>query len=184
MDYAGRLPTIKIGKGISQPDVSKGIVGAGGYLEDRIGVYTSEIYAGKRFIHMGVDIWAPAGYPVYAFADGTVHGFRDNANPLDYGPTLVTEHDISGQKIWALYGHISRESLEALDTGMPIKKGQTLAVLGTEEENGGWVPHLHFQVSVREPAGPDMPGVVSPDELPEAIRIYPDPRIVLGPIYI
>ncbi len=29
----------------------------------------------------------------------------------------------------------------------------------------------------------DMPGVVSPEDREQALRDYPDPRLVLGPIY-
>ena len=35
----------------------------------------------------------------------------------------------------------------------------------------------------KEPETHDMPGVVAPDRRDEALREYPDPRWVLGPIY-
>ena len=50
--------------------------------------------------------------------------------------------------------------------------------------NGGWDPHLHFQLSLIEPITHDMPGVVNPKDREEALlKNYPDPRLVMGTIY-
>ncbi|MEL0101236.1 MAG: peptidase M23, partial [Euryarchaeota archaeon] len=64
-----------------------------------------------------------------------------------------------------------------------VDEGQIIAKVGSKDENGGWEPHLHFQLSWSEPKNNDMPGVVSIEDRDSALRIYPDPRIVLGPIY-
>ena len=58
-----------------------------------------------------------------------------------------------------------------------------MLTLGNFEENGGWEPHLHFQLSLVEPETHDMPGVVAPEDREHALTIYPDPRNVLGPLY-
>lgn len=184
MEYQSPLPVVKLSREFREPENPIGVYGAGGYLENRKGVYTSALYGGKRYIHMGVDFWGPAGAPVFAFDDGRIWGFRDNNNELDYGPTLVTEHHYSGQRLFALYGHLSRESLDKMEVGKAISKGEILGELGDERVNGGWIPHLHFQLSVVEPQTPDMPGVVTEEEVSEAMLKYPDPRIVLGPIYL
>ena len=55
--------------------------------------------------------------------------------------------------------------------------------MGAHDENGGWEPHLHFQLSYQEPETHDMPGVVAPSDRDEALQIYPDPRLVLGALY-
>ena len=55
--------------------------------------------------------------------------------------------------------------------------------MGDKHENGGWESHLHFQLSINEPETHDMPGVVDPQNRDEALENYPDPRLVLGPIY-
>ncbi len=65
------------------------IYGIGGYMEHRT------IYAGiplfdngneePRFMHLGVDIWAPADTVVYSPLKGKVHSFNDNNNHGDYG---------------------------------------------------------------------------------------------------
>ena len=55
--------------------------------------------------------------------------------------------------------------------------------IGSEEENGGWKPHVHFQLSVKEPSTHDMPGVVSAEEREQAIQDYPHPFHVTGQLY-
>lgn len=155
----------------------------GGYLENRKGMYISNIYNNMRYIHTGVDIWADAGEPVFAMADGEIFGVKDNNNALDYGPTVIVKHDVADRSLYALYGHLSRESIAMLSAGQAVKKGTKLAELGTEAENGGWVPHLHFMISFEEPSDIDMPGVCAPDEVLEISMKYPDPRLVLGPLY-
>ncbi len=184
MDYRAPLPAIDLTRAYNHEVDAPQLRGAGGYLEYRRNMYISPLYQGRRFIHMGIDIWGEAGASVYAFGDGEIWGFRNNDNALDYGPTVVTRHDIGGAPLYALYGHLSLETLDNLEQGMPVEAGMKIGELGTRDENGGWIPHLHFQLSVKEPESPDMPGVVGPDELENAVRTHPDPRIVLGPIYL
>ncbi len=156
--------------------------GVGRYLEPRPGVYSALQFEG-RSIHMGVDIQAPSGTPVHSFYEGTVWGTAYNGEPQDYGYTLIIEYLIEGQKLWALYGHLNKASIEDKKKNQQIKSGQVVAWLGEESENGGWPPHLHFQLSLVEPKKVDMPGVVSESELEKSKLTYPDPRLVLGPIY-
>lgn len=186
MDYGQSLPlpSIDLRKDYNHGEDAPQLIGAGGYLEFRRQMYVSPLYGGARFIHMGVDIWGPESEPVYAFAEGTIWGLRNNDNALDYGPTIVTRHVFGKNELYALYGHLSLESLGEVEEGQPIKAGQKIGELGSKEVNGGWIPHLHFQLANERPKIPDMPGVVSPDELEEAIRRHPDPRMVLGPVYL
>ena len=67
--------------------------------------------------------------------------------------------------------------------GDMVKEGDVIAWFGAFEENGGWEPHLHFQLSLIEPETHDMPGVVAPEDRDQALKDYPDPRLVLGPLY-
>ena len=64
-----------------------------------------------------------------------------------------------------------------------VNRGEIVGWIGGKEENGGWEPHLHFQLSWSDPMTHDMPGVVDPKDRSDALAKYPDPRIVLGPIY-
>lgn len=157
--------------------------GIGKYDEQRSNMYLASQFNNERNIHIGIDIWTDAYSPVYSFWEGTVAYLQDNDQPGDYGPTIVIKYRIDGKELYALYGHLSRESLEMVKIGQDIKKGQQVATLGTAEVNGGWAPHLHFQLSVEDPAEADMPGVVAPKDREKALGIYPDPRLVLGNLY-
>ena len=156
--------------------------GVGRYDEKRRGVYTTELFSG-RDVHVGVDLAAPVGEPVRAFADGTVHRFGYNAAPSDYGFTLVTQHEVNGRAVWALHGHLAARSVEGRFEGQPVARGEVIAWVGDRHENGGWNPHLHFQLSLVRPEVPDLPGAVSDADRAHALTIYPDPRLVLGPLY-
>ena len=100
-----------------------------------------------RTIHLGMDLFADAGTPVYAPLAGRVHVAVDNAALHDYGPLIILEHHTDDDRpFYTLYGHLSRESLGKVQVGQAIAQGERLATLGTSEVNGGWTPHLHFQI--------------------------------------
>ena len=90
---------------------------------------------------------------------------------------------VKGERFWALYGHLSAESLKLHQTGSYVGKGSCIAFVGSEYENGGWTPHLHFQLTLAEPQSCDLPGVVNDAEYLNALSLYPDPRQVLGHLY-
>ena len=155
----------------------------GRYNEYRPGMYETEIFGGVRNIHVGIDINGPIGTPCMAFTDGIISHFGYNPEEGDYGNVIVTKHFVGGTPVWALYGHLSSSSIEGKEIGQRIRRGEVICWIGDKQENGGWEPHLHFQLSLKEPETHDMPGVVAPDRRDEALREYPDPRWVLGPIY-
>jgi peptidoglycan LD-endopeptidase LytH len=154
----------------------------GRYDEDRT-IYTQALFAGARTVHMGVDLGGPVGTAVHAFWDGVVLHSGINAADGDYGGTVVTEHSVDGATLWALHGHLSHASVAASPPGRPLARGEVLGWLGDRTENGGWPPHLHFQLSRQRPGTHDLPGAVSRVERDEARLRYPDPRSVLGPLY-
>jgi murein DD-endopeptidase MepM/ murein hydrolase activator NlpD len=154
----------------------------GRYNERRV-IYRQPLFSGSRDIHMGLDIGGPVGTPVHAFADGAIAFFGYNGAEGDYGHTLITVHRIAGVDLWALHGHLDARSTRDHTSGAPIRKGEVIAWIGDHHENGGWPPHLHFQLSRREPTTFDLPGVVSEAERSQALVDYPDPRLVLGPLY-
>jgi murein DD-endopeptidase MepM/ murein hydrolase activator NlpD len=177
--------------------------GVGKYNEKRPTMYTSAIFQGQvsepsadaaegslpssfepRDIHVGIDLAAPAGSRVHAFFDGRIFMTGINSAEGDYGGTLITEHVLAGQKLWALHGHLSHASTKYRGVGELLKKGDVVGWLGEKQENGGWNPHLHFQLTLIEPTVCDLPGVVREKDRAEAICIYPDPRLVLGPLYL
>ncbi len=151
------------------------------YTEDAYRVETDDGEA-WRTVHLGVDLFAPAGTPVMAPLEGVVHAVADNAAPGDYGPTVVLRHELprEGLVFFTLYGHLSRESVGLLAAGAPVPKGETIARLGREEENGGWAPHLHLQV-VTDLLGHEgtFPGVAVPSERRVWTALSPDPDLLL-----
>lgn len=158
-------------------------IGIGRFNERRKGMYKSPIYRNERNIHMGIDFWMAPGSDVFSFYDGRVLFFRDNKHYGDYGPTVVTEHILNDFPLYALYGHLSRMSLNHIREKQFIHKGEKIAEIGTKDENGGWAPHLHFQISLVRPKEPDMPGVVAEKDLEHAMKIYLDPQLVVGKLY-
>lgn len=163
-------------------------VGVGRYDEARL-LYTSPLFANnqrptdeRRMIHLGIDLFAEAGTTVHAPLAGTVHAFADNNAPLDYGPVILLRHETSeGEEFFTLYGHLSRASLEGLKVGQAIAKGQHIATLGTPEVNGGWTPHLHFQIITDLlDAGTDFIGVCYARERKIWRSFSPDPNLILN----
>ena len=155
----------------------------GRYDELRPGMYSTDLFSDGRFLHVGIDIGAPVGTPCMAFDDGEISHFGYNPDDGDYGYVVITKHMIDGKSVWALYGHLNSKSIEDKEIGQKISKGEVICWMGDKHENGGWESHLHFQLSLKEPETHDMPGVVSPDNRDQALEDYPDPRLVLGPIY-
>ena len=152
----------------------------GGYNVKRKGMYTAPQYGNKRNVHMGIDIWAPAGEPVLAPCHGRVLYTANHNQTGNYGGTVVLIHEGDGDPIYALYGHLSLSSLDQSPPGRVVEAGSVVGWLGVPSENGNWHPHLHYQLSRVDPGEADMPGVVSDEFRDRATSIYPDPQQVIG----
>ena len=146
-------------------------------------IYTTDLFNGGRTVHVGLDLGGPVGTPVHSFFDGVVFAVGYNSKSGDYGHTLVTKHKINGNDIWALYGHLDEMTTNSWNPGDSIETGQLIGRFGSEEENGGWPPHVHFQLCLVEPKICDLPGVVSEKNHKISLKVFPDPRIILGEIY-
>ncbi|MDT8401372.1 MAG: aminotransferase class III-fold pyridoxal phosphate-dependent enzyme [Bacteroidales bacterium] len=162
--------------------------GIGRFAEARI-LYSSSVFRNKQFttaedrtIHLGIDMFAPAGTPVYAPADGTVHLYNYNPDELDYGHMIILRHQSgTGEEFFTLYGHLAGKSLERITKGKEVKKGDVFAWMGDVTENGGWSPHLHFQIITDLLAyGIDFPGVCKPWEKNTWFLLSPDPDLFLN----
>jgi murein DD-endopeptidase MepM/ murein hydrolase activator NlpD len=153
-------------------------IGFGGYLEHRVIYETYANFATSsadfRNIHLGMDFWTKAGTPVFAPLDGEVHSFQVNHGAGNYGPTIILHHP--AENIYSLYGHLSMGDLSQLEIGLPISAGQKLCHLGNSNENGGWPPHLHFQLihDMQDLKG-DYPGVCSQRDVEFYAHNCPDP---------
>ena len=126
-------------------------LGFGPYGEKR-SVYATDQFADaaspeRRTRHLGIDIFAPAGTAIHAPLPGKVAFVTFNADPLDYGHTLILEHETgAGTKFWTLYGHLGGSLAKLAAPGQTVAAGDLIAHLGDWGENGGWAPHLHFQI--------------------------------------
>ena len=158
--------------------------GIGGYNEHRTLYARSKHFDSAeepRRLHLGVDIWGPAGTPVISPLDGIIHSFAFNNNDSDYGATIILTHNLDGVSLHTLYGHMSLNSLKNLEEGRHIRRGEVIAEFGMRFENGNWPPHLHFQV-IADMQGwkGDYPGVCRYSERQQWLDNCPDPDLILG----
>ncbi|HEY4816441.1 MAG TPA: aminotransferase class III-fold pyridoxal phosphate-dependent enzyme, partial [Candidatus Acidoferrum sp.] len=167
------------------------VVGVGRYDEARA-IYTSGQFGSgspvdeRRTIHLGIDLQVQPGSAVRAPLDAVVHSFANNTAAFDYGPVVVLRHEIAGanggiQSFFTLYGHLTTETLKSLRMGQPVTRGEKFAEVGATHENGGWAPHLHFQIiSDLLELGTDFPGVARVSERGVWTSLSPDPNLLLG----
>jgi len=158
------------------------VAGVGGYLENRSLYKDTELFEGdeERCIHIGVDVFVPAGTAVYTPFDGEVQSFANRQVSGDYGPVIILQHRLDDFEFHTLYGHLSEGSLDGLVDGQIFSAGEKLAEIGPRPVNGNWPPHLHFQM-IRDMQGyrGDYPGVVRPTELDFFRQNCPDPSALI-----
>lgn len=159
------------------------IIGIGKYAEER-SIYRSNIFSGDgepRSFHLGIDINIFVESKIFVPIAGIVHSFADNNLVGDYGPTIILEHDLDGVIFYTLYGHLSRESLNDLYCGKIFNVGEIIGFVGNSDVNGGWTPHLHFQImtDMFDYVG-DFPGVCKFSEKEYWVEICIDPNLILG----
>jgi murein DD-endopeptidase MepM/ murein hydrolase activator NlpD len=158
----------------------------GGYNEHRTIYSRSAVFdppAGDepRRLHLGVDVWGPAGTPVFAPLEGRVHSTGNNTAFGDYGATLILEHQWEGFHFHSLYGHLSISSIQDKEEGLPVEMGQTIAWFGEPAENGQWPPHLHFQLIFdMEGMKGDYPGVCRYSVRERYLANCPNPAYLMG----
>ncbi len=92
---------------------------------------------GEPEFHLGIDLSAGSGVPVYAVLDGvvTVSGFH-----YSYGNYIRIDH---GGGFETLYAHNSQL---LVGVGTAVTAGQAIAAIGSSGDSTG--PHLHFETIV------------------------------------
>lgn len=99
--------------------------------------YRASPFTGQREMHEGLDIAAPHGTPIVATADGIV----SFVGPLSaYGNVVFINH---GHGFATFYAHNSRNLVRE---GQQVKRGQTIAHVGTTGRTTG--PHVHYEVQI------------------------------------
>lgn len=125
-------------------DVIPSILPCKGTLTSKFGGRTLSISRGKSEFHSGLDISNSSGTEVKASADGIVEisGLQGS-----YGNLVVIRHN---ETYTTYYGHNSKLLVRKGDA---VKKGQTIALMGSTGRSTG--PHVHFEIRVNnKPVNP------------------------------
>jgi 4-aminobutyrate aminotransferase-like enzyme len=180
----GKAEAVRIGEEYDRG----GQIWLGYYFEPRL-IYTEPAFrngpwlaSDRRTVHLAIDAFAPAGTAIHAPMDATVHVVENRTGHLDYGGVVILAHDTpDGDRFYTLYGHLNPEVCDTLTPGQTIPKGTAFCMLGLPEQNGGWAPHIHFQMALTlDGLGNDWPGVGDPDDNYMWRAICPNPAAMLN----
>jgi len=135
----------------------------------------------RRTVHLGMDLFVEPGTSLRAPLAGSVHILANNAFPQDYGPLVVLKHTTDNdEEFFTLYGHLAETALHKLHIGKYISRGEVFAHVGDVHENGGWPPHVHFQIILDLlDLGAEFPGVARASERELWKALSPDPNLLL-----
>ncbi|GMM96851.1 hypothetical protein MTsN4n12_22610 [Microbacterium sp. MTN4-12] len=97
--------------------------------------------------HMGTDMVAAGGTPVYASVDGAVSVSQDSYG--GYGVTVVIESVLNGQRVRTVYPHMQTGSRQ-VTVGQTVTAGQTVGLVGSTGRSTA--NHLHFEVYIDDTA--------------------------------
>jgi murein DD-endopeptidase MepM/ murein hydrolase activator NlpD len=127
--------------------------------------------------HHGEDIFAPAGTPLLAVADGTLHtiGFTK------IGGYRLWLRDTQGNEFY--YAHLSAYSPLAVE-GRSVQSGDVIGFVGDTGDAEGGTPHLHFEIHPAAMAGLGYDGVVAPYSILLAWRRADDISFSAGRVYV
>ena len=94
-------------------------------------------------VHVGIDIIAEEGAPVYAVADGTVMQIWEDVR---MGQCIAVKHN--GDSV-SIYKNVSVDLPAGIIEGAKVKAGQQIASIGaTAMVEIADEPHLHFEMTV------------------------------------
>ncbi|MFB8147441.1 M23 family metallopeptidase [Microbacterium sp. NPDC056003] len=93
--------------------------------------------------HMGTDMVAAGGTPVYASLDGVVRISQDSYG--GYGVTVVLESVLNGQRVSTVYPHMRTGSRQVVP-GQVVAAGQLVGLVGSTGRSTA--NHLHFEVYI------------------------------------
>jgi murein DD-endopeptidase MepM/ murein hydrolase activator NlpD len=126
--------------------------------------------------HHGEDIFASAGTPLLAVADGTLHTIGFNR----IGGYRLWLRDAVGDEFY--YAHLSAYSPLAVE-GRQVKAGDVIGFVGDTGDADGGPPHLHFEIHPASMAGLGYDGVVAPYSILLAWRRADDISFSAGRVY-
>jgi len=115
----------------------------GGWLEDRSTLWRgSYLDEAKIYLHLGVDVNAPAGTAVAVDRHAEVIRVDDDT-PLvgGWGNRVILR--LRDEPIVLIYAHLAKDVVCKI--GDQLAPGDVFAKLGASSENGYWMPHVHVQ---------------------------------------
>jgi murein DD-endopeptidase MepM/ murein hydrolase activator NlpD len=122
--------------------------GGSGYVLPAAGVTSSCFGARWGVSHLGMDIAASIGTPIYAVSAGTI---KRAGAATGFGLAVYLLGDDGAVSV---YGHVNRYFVQA---GQRVAAGQEIAEVGNRGNSTG--PHLHFEI---HPDGEMYAGAVNP----------------------
>ena len=118
--------------------------------------------------HVGIDLTAPIGTPIYAVGDGKIiyRGYHGG-----YGKVVIIDH---GQGYTTLYAHLSRFA-DGENFASRVREGQVIGYVGMSGLTTG--PHCHYEIRINgihyDPLLAPLPQgqKLNPQELPLFLAI-------------
>jgi murein DD-endopeptidase MepM/ murein hydrolase activator NlpD len=120
----------------SCPPITGGAVGTGSFVYPTSRHYLSGFDYSTKTNHLGIDLAANLGDPIYAVDGGVV--VYSGANSYGYGNMVMIDH---GTGFQSLYAHLSAIFVNCGDN---VTQGETIGSAGATGHASG--PHLHFEV--------------------------------------
>lgn len=96
---------------------------------------------------------------VRSIGAGRVVEVNINTSRGNYGGRVLVQHETATGPIVAIYGHLGSDTDDPLTddisvaVGDDVVEGEELGRLGTRDENGGFIPHLHLGIHKGSYAG-------------------------------
>jgi hypothetical protein len=142
------------------------IVGIGRHAEARLTRPDRADDDEARSLHLGIDVYAPAGTLVRSPLSATVEELPDSHS-------IMLRHDVAPAiRFWLLCRGLS---VAPLHRGDDIERGQPVGTVAEEGAHGG-APHVHVQLAV-DVAVPDA--FVRPSDRVVHGALSPDPNLLL-----
>lgn len=124
-------------------DVAMIAPGAGEVRWPLTGGYTlGDGFGTRGGAHMGIDMLAAGGTPIYASAAGVVRVSQESY--YGFGVAVVIDHVVGGTQVSTAYAHMIYGSRQ-VEAGQYVEAGQLIGLVGSTGRSTA--NHLHFEVT-------------------------------------